>query len=77
MDGKSYQSALAAIKVTGGVAKKAIIQRLADKKRSGRQTFSETGARSIVGVSLYKDKATITLDTSGEGLHKRGYRSLA
>ena len=77
MDGKSHQSALAAIKVTGGVAKKAIIQRLADKKRFGRQTFSETGARSIVGVSLYKDKATITLDTSGEGLHKRGYRSLA
>ena len=77
MDGKSVQSTLAAIKVSGGVAKKAIIQRLADKIRTGRKTFSESGARSIIGVSIYKDEVTVTLDTSGEGLHKRGYRSLA
>ena len=77
MDGKSVQSTLAAIKVSGGVAKKAIIKRLADKLRTGRKTFAESGARSIVGVSIYKDEVTITLDTSGEGLHKRGYRSLA
>ena len=77
MDGKSVQSTLAAIKVSGGVAKKAIIKRLSDKLRSGRATFSETGARSIVGISLFKDEATVTLDTSGDGLHKRGYRSLA
>ncbi|MBR4942424.1 MAG: class I SAM-dependent RNA methyltransferase, partial [Clostridia bacterium] len=70
-------STLAAIKVSGGVAKKAIIRRLSDKLRGSRQTFSETGARSIVGVSVFKDEVTITLDTSGEGLHKRGYRSLA
>ncbi len=77
MDGKSVQSALAAIKASGGVAKKAIISRLADKLRSGRRTFSESGARSIVGISIFKDEVTVTLDTSGEGLHKRGYRSLA
>ena len=77
MDGKSVQSTLAAIKASGGVAKKAIIRRLGDKLRSGRKTFAETGARAIVGVSIYKDEATITLDTSGDGLHKRGYRSLA
>ena len=77
MDGKSVQSALAAIKVSGGVAKKAIIRRLSDKLRGSRQTFSETGARSIVGVSVFKDEVTVTLDTSGDGLHKRGYRSLA
>jgi len=77
MDGKSVQSQLAAIKVSGGVAKKAIIQRLSDKIRGKRQTFTETGARSIVGFSIFKDEVTITLDTSGEGLHKRGYRSLA
>ena len=77
MDGKSVQSTLAAIKVSGGVAKKAIIRRLSDKLKGARQTFSETGARSIVGVSVFKDEVTITLDTSGEGLHKRGYRSLA
>ena len=77
MDGKSVQSTLAAIKVSGGVAKKAIIRRLGDKLRSGRKTFTETGARSIIGVSIYKDEVTVTLDTSGDGLHKRGYRSLA
>ncbi len=77
MDGKSVQSTLAAIKVSGGVAKKAIIRRLSDKVKTGRKTFSETGARTIVGVSLFKDEATITIDTSGEGLHKRGYRTLA
>ena len=77
MDGKSVQSTLAAIKASGGVAKKAVIQRLADKIRTGRKTFSESGARSIIGISIYKDEVTVTLDTSGEGLHKRGYRSLA
>ncbi|MBE7086300.1 MAG: class I SAM-dependent RNA methyltransferase [Clostridiales bacterium] len=77
MDGKSVQSVLAAIKAAGGVAKKAIICRLSDKIRSGRKTFSETGARSIVGFSIFKDEVTVTLDTSGDGLHKRGYRSLA
>lgn len=77
MDGKSVQSQLAAIKAAGGVAKKAIISRLADKLRTGRKTFAETGARSIVGFSVFKDEVTVTLDTSGDGLHKRGYRSLA
>lgn len=83
MDGKSNFSTLGAIKAAGGVAKKAIIRRLADKltsnggtRRGGTEIFAETGARTIVGVSLYKDVATITMDTSGEGLHKRGYRSL-
>ena len=77
MDGKSVASTLAAIKAAGGVVKKAIIRRLADKLHMGNRTFTETGARSIVGVSIFKDEVTITLDTSGEGLHKRGYRSLA
>ncbi len=77
MDGKSVLSGLAAVKAAGGVAKKAIISRLADKVRTGRKTFSETGARSIVGFSIFKDEVTVTLDTTGDGLHKRGYRSLA
>ena len=77
MDGKSVQSVLAAIKAAGGVTKKAIIRRLSDKLSMGRKTFSETGARSIVGFSIFKDEVTVTLDTTGEGLHKRGYRSLA
>ncbi len=76
MDGKSVQSVLAAVKAAGGVAKKAIISRLSDKIRTGRKTFTETGARTIVGVSIYKDEVCVTIDTSGDGLHKRGYRTL-
>lgn len=34
----------------------------------------ETGAEYTVKLTLLKDRATITIDTSGEGLHKRGYR---
>lgn len=77
MDGKSVQSTLAAIKAAGGVAKKAIIKRLADKLKTGRKTFAETGARTVVGFSIFKDEVTVTIDTSGDGLHKRGYRTLA
>ncbi len=77
MDGKSVDSKLVAVKAAGGVCKKAIISRLSKHLKSGRQTFSETGARTTVGVAIYKDEVTVTLDTSGDGLHKRGYRSLA
>lgn len=77
MDGKSVQSQLAAIKAAGGVMKKAVISRLADKLRSGRRTFSESGARSIIRFSIFKDEVSVLLDTTGDGLHKRGYRSLA
>lgn len=77
MDGKSVKSELGAIKASGGVAKKAIIRRLSDKIRGGRKLFTETGARAIVGFSIFQNQVTVTLDTSGEGLHKRGYRTLA
>lgn len=77
MNGSSYASKLAAVKAAGGVAKKAIIRRLADKLKTNGKTFPETGARSVVGISLFRDQATVTLDTTGEGLHKRGYRTLA
>ena len=70
-------SQLASVNAAGGVGKKAIISRLADKVRSGRKTFAETGARSVIGFSIFKDEVTVTLDTTGDGLHKRGYRSLA
>ena len=77
MDGKCQQSVLGAIKACGGVAKKAIISRLADRKKTGRKTFTENGARTVVGFSIYRDQVTVTIDTSGDGLHKRGYRTLS
>ncbi|MDE6274322.1 MAG: class I SAM-dependent RNA methyltransferase [Clostridiales bacterium] len=75
MDGKSVKSTLAAIKAAGGVAKKAILKRLQEKLRVSR--FDESGERAIVGLSIVEDIATVTLDTSGDGLHKRGYRTLS
>ncbi len=72
MDGKSSQSKLGAIKAAGGVAKKAIVERL--KQKLGIRSLDERGERAIVGVSIFRDVATVTLDTSGDGLHKRGYR---
>lgn len=77
MDGRSALSTLGAIKAMGGVAKKAIIRRLADKLKNGKELFPETGARTVVCFSAYKDEITVCMDTSGDGLHKRGYRSLA
>lgn len=76
MDGKSMLSDLGAIKSMGGVAKKAIIRRLADKL-GGKALFPETGARAVVGFFAYKNEISVTLDTSGDGLHKRGYRTLS
>ena len=75
IDGKCVKSELMAIKASGGVAKKAIIERLREKL--GVRTLDEKGERTTVGVSLLNNVATVTLDTSGAGLHKRGYRTRA
>ncbi len=75
MDGKSFKSKLVAVKAAGGVVKKAIVNRL--KEKLGVHSLDERGERVIVGVSVFNDVASFTLDTSGEGLHKRGYRTLA
>ncbi|MBQ8151560.1 MAG: class I SAM-dependent RNA methyltransferase, partial [Firmicutes bacterium] len=53
-------------------AKKAIVEKLSDFY--GIDEFPETGAEYTVKVTLLKDRATVTVDTSGAGLHKRGYR---
>ena len=52
--------------------KKAIVDRLAEYY--AMESFPETGAPYTVKVTILKDRATLTIDTSGAGLHKRGYR---
>ena len=54
------------------VMKKAMVDRLASIYH--QTTFSEHGAKYPFRVSLYKDEVLLCLDTSGESLHKRGYR---
>ncbi len=72
LDGKCVKSQIMAIKSAGGVAKKAIVNRL--KEKLGVRTLDEKGERAVVGLSIFNDRVTVTLDTSGDGLHKRGYR---
>ena len=52
--------------------KKAVVERLSAEY--GIDRFPETGAEYTIKVTLLKDRATITVDTTGESLHKRGYR---
>ena len=54
--------------------KKAMVERM--KQGHGVSVIPETGADYPVRVSLYKDIVTVALDTTGESLHKRGYRKL-
>ncbi len=56
------------------IMKKAMVERL--KKAYGIEWFLESGSSYPLRVFLYKDQVTIGIDTSGDSLHKRGYRTL-
>lgn len=56
------------------IMKKAMVESL--KKAYGISIFPENGAEYPIRVTLMKDEVTIGIDTSGESLHKRGYRRL-
>jgi len=72
VNGKSVKSALQSVKTNQSMVKKAIIEKL--KQTHKTQWFSESGLEFKIQISILKDIAKITLDTSGDGLHKRGYR---
>lgn len=56
------------------IVKKAMVERL--RQTYGMDWFPEDGASFPVRIVLHKDEVTVTIDTSGESLHKRGYRYL-
>ncbi|MBR6512003.1 MAG: class I SAM-dependent RNA methyltransferase [Clostridia bacterium] len=70
--GYSRNSQLFSISDCQSIIKKAIVERL--KSEYGIEWFEETGAKYAVEFSIMKDEVTLTIDTSGAGLHKRGYR---
>ncbi|MGN0710830.1 MAG: class I SAM-dependent RNA methyltransferase [Anaerovoracaceae bacterium] len=73
VDCSSVKSKLFSLRSCQSVTEKAIVERLAAAYKKSH--FKKTGASFIVKVTLLKDRATITLDTTGvDGLHKRGYR---
>lgn len=75
VQGKSVKSKLFSVSDCQAIVKKAIVERL--KKKYRVEWFQESGPLFPVQVALLKDKATLTIDTSGAGLHKRGYREEA
>ena len=70
--GYSLNSALFSVSDCQKIIKKAIVERL--KSVYSLEWFPETGALYQVQFSIMKDSVSLCIDTSGEGLHKRGYR---
>lgn len=75
VDGRSHQSKLFSVSDCQRIVKKAIVEKM--KLSFDRDWFEEEGPRYRIEISMLKDVATITVDTSGDALHKRGYRDRA
>lgn len=71
----SVQSKLFSPSDLQSVAKKAMVERM--KEAYKIDWFPENGEEYPLRVFLYKDEVTVTLDTTGTSLHKRGYRTEA
>ena len=74
VNGKCVKSKLFAISACQSIIKKAIVVRLTEKYKVNR--LLENGALYEISFSVFKDTVTVLLNTSGAGLHKRGYRDL-
>ncbi len=70
---KAVRSTLMSVRDCQAIAKKAIVENL--KARHGGEWLAESGAEYQVDISILKDRVTVSLDTSGVALHKRGYRT--
>ena len=74
VQGKSVKSQLHSVPDCQAIVKKAVVEKM--KQKYKRDWFPEDGPQYTIEVALLKDMATLTIDTSGVGLHKRGYRKL-
>lgn len=75
VEGKSISSQLASVPDCQAIVKKAVVESLKEKYHTS--WFKEERGQYTIEVALLKDVATLTIDTSGAGLHKRGYRTLS
>lgn len=73
--GKSIKSTLHSVPTCQSIIKKAIVDKLKEKYK--REWFDENGPLYRIQFAIHKDKVILSIDTSGEGLHKRGYRDLS
>ncbi len=71
--GSSLKSQLASVPACQSIIKKAIVKRLS--LRYGREHFEESGPRHLIRFTLMKNSCCVYLDTSGNPLYKRGYRT--
>lgn len=72
--GYSIDSKLFSVSDCQAIVKKAIVEKL--KQRYKCEWFKEDGPRYKIEIAILKDTVILAIDTSGEGLHKRGYRKL-
>ena len=70
--GWALESALHSVPDCQKIVKKAVVERL--KSVYGLSWFSEEGESFPIQFAIMKDEAALYIDTSGTGLHKRGYR---
>ncbi len=71
---RSVNSKLFSLSDIQSITKKAIVERLKGPYRT--EWFAESGPVAAVEAHLHRDEVTLSIDTSGEGLHVRGYRKL-
>lgn len=72
VNARSYKSKLFSLRSIQSISEKAIVSSL--QRRYKLRTFPKTGERYKIEVMIEKNIVSVCLDTSGEGLHKRGYR---
>ncbi|MCL2336365.1 MAG: class I SAM-dependent RNA methyltransferase [Firmicutes bacterium] len=72
--GKSVKSKLFSVSDCQAITKKAVVEKM--KSKYPTSWFAENGPIYRIEVALLNDVATLTIDTSGAGLHKRGYRTM-
>ncbi len=72
VSGRSAKSQLSSVPACQSVAEKAVIRKL--QTRYDIEHFPKTGSRYMIQIALRNDMVTVTLDTSGTPLYRRGYR---
>lgn len=72
--GRSHKSQLSSVPACQKIVKKAIVERL--REQHAVVELPETGAWFGIEIAVTEDEAVVTLDTTGVGLHKRGYRPM-
>jgi putative N6-adenine-specific DNA methylase len=75
--GRSHASTLHSVPACQSIVKKAIVERLRAAYGYAGPMVPEDGPTFQIEVALHKDHATLSLDTSGDALHRRGYRAKA